>query len=95
MPAESPVVDALAVGAEDAARLCGVSRACWWKLTSSGRCPAPVRIGRRCVWAVDRLKAWLAAGAPAVDPAAARAAMKAKRGELAGLGKDAKHATEH
>jgi predicted DNA-binding transcriptional regulator AlpA len=58
MPAEPPTVPAptiepLAVDAAGAARICGLSRAMWWKLDSSGRCPAPVRLGRRCLWRVD------------------------------------------
>jgi predicted DNA-binding transcriptional regulator AlpA len=56
-----------AVDATEAARLCGVSRAHWWKLDSSGRCPAPIRLGRRCLWRVDELRAWMAAGCPPRD----------------------------
>lgn len=89
MPAEpmpTPAPEALAVDAKQAARLCGVSRALWWKLDSSGRCPSPIRLGRRCVWPVDVLRAWLAAGCPPRDKARAERWRKAKAAELAALG---------
>lgn len=58
------VATPLAIPADEAARLCGVSRGFWWKLHSSGRCPLPVRLGRKTLWRVEELKAWLAAGCP-------------------------------
>jgi predicted DNA-binding transcriptional regulator AlpA len=60
-------LETLAVDAAGAARMCGVSRAMWWKLHSSGRCPAPIRLGRRCLWRVDELRQWLADGCPPRD----------------------------
>lgn len=54
----------LTVPAAEAARICGVSRAMWWKLKSSGRCPAPIRIGRRLLWRVDELRQWVLDGCP-------------------------------
>ena len=57
----------LAVDARDAARLCGVSTAHWYGLLSTGRAPAGIRLGRRVVWTVADLAAWLAAGAPSRD----------------------------
>ncbi len=57
----------LAVDAANAARLCGVSPAHWYTLLAGGRCPPGIRLGRRVVWPVDDLRAWLAAGAPAAD----------------------------
>jgi predicted DNA-binding transcriptional regulator AlpA len=45
--------------------LCGISRAQWYKLASSGRTPPPVRLGtRRPVHLISELEAWLRAGAP-------------------------------
>lgn len=60
----------LAVAASEAARLCGVSRALWWRLHASGRCPLPIHINRRTLWLVEGpsgLRAWLEAGCPSRD----------------------------
>lgn len=57
-------IDPLAVDADGAARLLGVSVRHWWALHSSGRCPRPIALGRARRWAVDELRAWLAAGCP-------------------------------
>jgi predicted DNA-binding transcriptional regulator AlpA len=62
---DAPAVTALAVSAEGAARLCGVSRSQWWKLHSAGKVPLPVYLGSKAPrWRVDELRAWLAAGCP-------------------------------
>ncbi len=58
-------VEPLAVGADDAAALIGIGKSLWHELDSSGRIPAPVKLGARCVWPVGELRAWLSAGAPA------------------------------
>lgn len=42
------------------------TRQCW-KLLSSGRLPAPVRLGRSVRWRRDELLAWLEAGCPSRD----------------------------
>ncbi len=57
----------LAVNASGAAALCGVSRSMWLKLSSQGAVPAPVRLGRRTLWRVADLDAWLAAGCPSAE----------------------------
>jgi predicted DNA-binding transcriptional regulator AlpA len=57
----------LLVDAREAAALCGVSRAHWLALNSSGRVPMPVRLGRRVLWPVAELTAWIEAGCPARD----------------------------
>jgi predicted DNA-binding transcriptional regulator AlpA len=45
--------------------ICGISRAQWFKLYSSGRTPLAVRLGtRRPVYLIAELEAWLKAGAP-------------------------------
>jgi hypothetical protein len=46
--------------------VCGISRAQWFKLSSSGRAPLPsARLGsRRPVYLIRELEAWLQAGAP-------------------------------
>ncbi len=60
----SPPPAPLAVPAAEAARMCGVSPAHWYMLIAGGRGPAGIRLGRRVVWRVAGLSAWLAAGAP-------------------------------
>lgn len=47
------------IDAKEAARLCGVSRSLWYKLQSAGRLPKPKRLGRRVLWVVDDIRAWL------------------------------------
>ena len=45
--------------------ICSISRAQWFKLSASGRTPAPIRLGtRRPVYLIAELQAWLEAGAP-------------------------------
>ena len=57
----------LLVDAKDAATLCGVSRSGWWKLHSSGRCPLPIRLGRKTLWRIAELTDWLNVGCPTRD----------------------------
>jgi len=59
--------ETLTVNTSGAAKLIGISRRHLATLKESGRLPRPIRLGRRCVWMVDDLKAWLSAGAPAAD----------------------------
>jgi len=60
-----PTLAPLAVDANDAAHLIGVSRATWWRMHSAGRVPLPVRLATRTPrWRVDELREWLLAGAP-------------------------------
>jgi predicted DNA-binding transcriptional regulator AlpA len=58
-------LSALAVPAEGAAALCGISRAQWWKLHGAGKTPLPVRLGTKAPrWRVSELRAWLDGGCP-------------------------------
>lgn len=67
-PQDGLAADApFAVESKAAARLCGVSRAHWMKLVGTGRAPQGLRLGRRRVWSVRELRAWLDAGAPSVE----------------------------
>jgi predicted DNA-binding transcriptional regulator AlpA len=52
------------VDARIAARLCSVGKTLWFKLHSSGRCPMPVKLGRRTLWNIQELRAWVDAGCP-------------------------------
>ena len=54
----------LLVPAAESARLCGVSEASWYRLKSAGKVPAPVRLGGRVLWRVEKLRRWCAAGCP-------------------------------
>ena len=55
---------AVLVGADDAARLCGISRTMWLSMDRAAQTPRPVRLGRRRLWCVDELRAWAWAGCP-------------------------------
>ena len=59
----------LLLGADQAARLCGVSRRTWWSLHAAGKTPLPVRLGRRTLWRAAELDGWIAAGCPAREGA--------------------------
>jgi len=61
---DAPAIEPLLVDASAAARLCGISRTCWYTLISQGRVPPSIRLGRRRLWLVENLRAWLRAGAP-------------------------------
>jgi predicted DNA-binding transcriptional regulator AlpA len=55
----------LAVDADDAAKMLGISRATFDRLASADRLPASIRFGERLPrWSVARLEKWLALGAP-------------------------------
>jgi predicted DNA-binding transcriptional regulator AlpA len=58
-------LEPLAVPTTEAARLCGLTVPMWRKLDRSGRCPAPLKVGRRLLWRVRDLEEWLEAGCPA------------------------------
>jgi predicted DNA-binding transcriptional regulator AlpA len=61
--AEAPVIEPLLVPAPEAARLCGVSEATWFRLKAAGKTPAPVKLGR-VLYRVEDLKLWVALGCP-------------------------------
>jgi predicted DNA-binding transcriptional regulator AlpA len=54
----------LLVDAIRAATLCGISERTWRKLDRTVRVPRPVEVGRRRLWSVQDLRAWVAAGCP-------------------------------
>jgi prophage regulatory protein len=58
-------VEVLLLPARQAAVLCGVSTATWWRWDASGRNPAPLRLSAGCVrWRRAELMEWAAAGCP-------------------------------
>ncbi len=64
-PRALPALPPLAVDAEGAAALVGVSRRTWGRLNSAGLTPAPIRLGGCCRWSVEALESWVRAGCPA------------------------------
>jgi predicted DNA-binding transcriptional regulator AlpA len=44
--------------------LVGVSLRTWWRLDSSGKIPAAVRVGKAKRWRTQELEDWIAAGCP-------------------------------
>jgi predicted DNA-binding transcriptional regulator AlpA len=62
---DGPTLAPLLVSAKQAAALCAISPATWWRWVSSGRVPAPVRPSAGvCRWRLEELQAWVAAGTP-------------------------------
>lgn len=58
-------LEPLLVNASEAARLCGVSRAKWFQMSSAGQCPRAINLGIRCPrWRRQELIAWCEAGCP-------------------------------
>jgi predicted DNA-binding transcriptional regulator AlpA len=57
-------VEPLLLAAAEAARLCGVSEASWYRLKAAGKLPAPVKLGGRVLWRREELCRWCAAGCP-------------------------------
>ena len=64
---QNPPRRPLAVGAKEAAELCGIGRTLWYDLKNAGRIPEPIRLGRRTVWRVDEIQKWMMAGCPGLD----------------------------
>ncbi len=59
-PADSPLV----VDARRLAVLLSVGLRTVRTWDAAGRLPAPIRIGGRCLWQLDEIRAWLGDGAP-------------------------------
>jgi predicted DNA-binding transcriptional regulator AlpA len=57
----------LAVDAQTAAGMFGVSVRHWRALHQSGLCPLPIRMGHSLRWRIDELRQWLAAGCPTCE----------------------------
>lgn len=67
LPTVAPAGQILALDARAAARAVGVSRAHWLRLVSTGRAPQGIRLGRARRWAIEDLRAWVAADCPPAD----------------------------
>lgn len=64
MQSNESLAPPLAVNATNAAALIGISRASFYAAWRAGKAPEGLMIGRRRLWGVEELKAWIAAGAP-------------------------------
>jgi len=58
--------------AAEAAEMAGVGKRSWWRYSSSGKAPAPVRIGRSVRWRRAELADWIARGCPRLRKGADR-----------------------
>jgi len=58
--------------AAEAAEVAGVAKRSWWRYVSSGRAPAPVRLGGAVRWRRSELAEWIQAGCPRVRKAVER-----------------------
>jgi excisionase family DNA binding protein len=63
-PAPTPP---LLCSAAEACRLLGIGKSLFYALKSSGRLPAPVRLGRAVRWNRETLIAWCNAGCPSAE----------------------------
>lgn len=52
--------------AVESAEMAGVAKRTWWRFVSSGRAPAPVRLGGAVRWRRNELAEWIQAGCPRV-----------------------------
>lgn len=57
-------VEPIAVGAEVAGRMFGMSGRAWQRLAAVSEVPAPLLLGGKRLWTVEVLKRWAAAGCP-------------------------------
>ena len=58
--------------AAESADMAGVAKRSWWRYVSSGKAPAPVRLGGAVRWRRSELAKWIAAGCPRVRKAVER-----------------------
>jgi prophage regulatory protein len=55
--------------ASESAEMAGVAKRSWWRYVSSGKAPAPVRLGGAVRWRRSELANWIQAGCPRVRKA--------------------------
>jgi prophage regulatory protein len=58
--------------ASESAEMAGVAKRSWWRYVSSGKAPAPVRLGGAVRWRRSELADWIQAGCPRVRKAVER-----------------------
>jgi predicted DNA-binding transcriptional regulator AlpA len=54
------------LSAAESAEMAGVAKRSWWRYVSSGKAPAPVRLGGVVRWRKSELAEWISAGCPRV-----------------------------
>lgn len=68
MPNDAPssvsAYETLLLPAKEAARLCGLGLATWYRRVSAGQTPGPVRIGGAVRWRRRDLELWVSWGCP-------------------------------
>ena len=52
------------IGVDEAAHLCGVSRATWYRLLAAAKIPKPHKIGHRTLWDAKELRLWIDSQCP-------------------------------
>ena len=52
--------------ASESAEMAGVAKRSWWRYVSSGKAPAPVRLGGAVRWRRSELAEWIQSGCPRV-----------------------------
>lgn len=60
----STLMKSILIDSREAARLCGIGRTAWLSHMSTGKTPAPIRLGRRVLWVREEIIAWCKAGCP-------------------------------
>ena len=60
----SQLVAPLLVDTDQAAGICAVSPASWYRLKAAGKTPQPVKLGGRVLYRIEDLKLWVALGCP-------------------------------
>lgn len=61
---ESPPMPRELISSVEASRLCGVSRATWYRLLAGAKIPQPHKIGRRTLWDAKELRLWIDSSCP-------------------------------
>jgi predicted DNA-binding transcriptional regulator AlpA len=59
-----PTVQRELLSAMQAARVCGVSRATWYRKLAAGETPLPMKLGGRSLWDARELRLWIDAQCP-------------------------------
>ena len=57
----------LLLSARQVADLLGIGLSTWWRLVSSCRTPAPLKLARCTKWIAAEIRAWILAGCPSRD----------------------------
>lgn len=60
----TPQTDVVLIDANEAARMCSMHRASWYKSIAGGKAPAGIRIGNMVRWRRHEIEAWIDAGCP-------------------------------